>query len=75
MASSSIPKQDVFNPSLISLLITQQKACIHFEAQLTKIVFLLTNTALKRPMRFKRNAFMHHGNAAAPQEGAFSWQG
>lgn len=26
-------------------------------------------------MHFERNGFMHLGNAGAPQEGAFSWQG
>lgn len=48
MANSSSPKQDTFNPSLMSALFTQQKSWTHFEAQLTKPNAMLTCRPMKR---------------------------
>lgn len=48
MASSSSPQQDIFNPSLISVLFIQQKSWTCFEAQVTKPNVMFTCRPMKR---------------------------
>lgn len=71
MAIASIPKQDSYNSSLITMLFTQQKTHMQFEPQFTKINTTFIKSGATRHMFGKKK---HLWNVAAPQEGAFSWR-
>lgn len=69
MASSSSPKQDTFNSSLITVLFTQQKSWTRFEAQVTKPNAMLACRPWK-DISVRQKCLDALGKAAAPREGA-----
>lgn len=56
MAIASIPKQDSYNSSLITMLFTQQKTHMQFEPQFTKINTTFIKSGATRHMFGKKKA-------------------